>query len=366
MNITIWDLDYYYADDKTNIKNSDIMRLSSYYKQQGDAVNFVLKEADIWRPADIIYIFKENSKTKNPPFEFYTNSKVKWGGKANKARINWKMSAAMLGCRPDYLLYPNLETNYERAEHIRLYTKYGEPLALTQEYKNSFKKKMCIVDDEAIWITSSKNIIWGLQILQTVKNLSFFEPIRVDILMSDKEIKEQFFKLKLSRLSKINTAPLTLQTVEKGIDFVLEFQKHFPRTPIKLAVKIDWNAHKDSFLKAYRDYLELTRLIVLSRQKGVRLEVAPMERRLDTPYFHLFEEITNYAQKPHQSWYDYLYWRYPRCNINIPATWSEPYRDLVRQTYENHTFFLIKWKDKKTSETEIPWTLLEKEFKYGI
>lgn len=302
------------------MNNSDIMRLSSYYKQQGDVVNFVLKEADIWRPADIIYIFKENSKTKNPPFEFYTNSKVKWGGKANKARINWKMTEAMLGCRPDYLLYPNIDTKYERAEHIRLYNKYGEPLPITQEYKNSFKKKMCIVDDEAIWTTSSEKTIWGLKLLQGVKNLSFLEPIRVDILMADEEVKKNFFQLKLSRTSKINTAPLPLEAVEKGIEFVLQFQQHFPYTPIKLAVKMDWNSHKNSFLKAYRDYLELIRLIILSRQKGVRLEIVPMDRRLDTPYYHLFEEITNYTKDPRHSWFEYLRWHYPKCNINIPAT----------------------------------------------
>lgn len=54
------------------------MKISSYHKQLGDKVNFVIREVDINRPFDIYYIIKENSKTPNPPFEFFTNSKVKW------------------------------------------------------------------------------------------------------------------------------------------------------------------------------------------------------------------------------------------------------------------------------------------------
>ena len=54
------------------------MRISSYHKQCGDTVNFVLKEDDIHRPYDLYYIIKENIKTPNPPVEFFINSKVRW------------------------------------------------------------------------------------------------------------------------------------------------------------------------------------------------------------------------------------------------------------------------------------------------
>ena len=63
------------------------MRISSYHKQCGDTVNFVLKEDDIHRPYDLYYIIKENTKTPNPPVEFFINTKVRWWGSAVKARI---------------------------------------------------------------------------------------------------------------------------------------------------------------------------------------------------------------------------------------------------------------------------------------
>ena len=53
------------------------MKISSYHKQLGDAVNFVMKPDDIYRPYDIYYIIKEKNDTPNPPYDFYTNGRVK-------------------------------------------------------------------------------------------------------------------------------------------------------------------------------------------------------------------------------------------------------------------------------------------------
>ena len=49
--------------------NPDVQKISSYHKQKGDNVNFVLQQYDINRPYDIYYIIKENKKTPNPPLE---------------------------------------------------------------------------------------------------------------------------------------------------------------------------------------------------------------------------------------------------------------------------------------------------------
>lgn len=87
------------------------MKIASYHKQCGDQINFVLKKDDIYRPYDIYYIIKENETTPNAPFEFYTNGAVRWWGKAYKRKINWRMPDAMLACRPDYLLYPEKNTD---------------------------------------------------------------------------------------------------------------------------------------------------------------------------------------------------------------------------------------------------------------
>lgn len=124
------------------------MKISSYHKQLGDTINFVTTADDIRRQYDLYYIIKENRKTPNPPLDFFTNSKVRWWGDAYRVRVKWRMSDAMLGCRPDYLLYPEYNTSLERAEHIRLFNSDGKLLTLTQDYRNTFKRKRTIVTDK--------------------------------------------------------------------------------------------------------------------------------------------------------------------------------------------------------------------------
>lgn len=124
------------------------MKISSYHKQLGDTINFVTAQDDIRRPYDLYYIIKENSKTPNPPLDFFTNRKIRWWGNAYRVRVNWKMSDAMLGCRPDYLLYPEYNTQLERAEHVRFFNNNGVLLPVYQDYTNSLKKKKVIVTDK--------------------------------------------------------------------------------------------------------------------------------------------------------------------------------------------------------------------------
>ena len=66
------------------------------------------------------------------------------------------------------------------------------------------------------------------------------------------------------------------------------------------------------------------------------------------------------------SWFQYLLLTHPKCNAALPSTWDDGFRDLLRQTYQNKELLLTIWKDKKQSENEIPWILLDEEFKYGI
>lgn len=53
----------------------------------------------------------------------------------------------MLGCRPDYLLYPERNTKIERGEHIRLFNNNAELLPQVQEWRNTFTNKYAIVTD---------------------------------------------------------------------------------------------------------------------------------------------------------------------------------------------------------------------------
>lgn len=124
------------------------MRISSYHKQLGDQINFVEKEDDIRRPYDLYYVIKEKQSTPNPPMDFYTNSKVRWWGEANRARLNWKMDRVMMGCRPDYLLYPEKNTDLERSEYLRLFDNAAKLLPITQDARNTYKRKHTYVSDK--------------------------------------------------------------------------------------------------------------------------------------------------------------------------------------------------------------------------
>ena len=104
----------------------------------------------------------------------------------------------MLGCRPDYLLYPEKNTKIERAEQIRLLDNSGNLLPITQDWHNSFKNKKVIVTDAGLWTTSPKNTITALKQLAEIKNLYFLEPIWLERLTSDEEVMNQFLKLEMS------------------------------------------------------------------------------------------------------------------------------------------------------------------------
>lgn len=367
MQITIWDLDYYYSKTKVNCFNVDAMKISSFHRQKGDSVNFVQTEFDIHRPYDIYYIIKEKEKTPNPPIEFFTDRKVRWWGDAFRVRVNWRPSAAMLGCAPDYLLYPEKNTTLERAEYIRLFDNRGKLLPITQNYRNSFKNKITIDTDFYFWESDKKSILIALDMLKDVKNVSFLNPIRLDLLLCDKDIKEAFLQLKLTRKSVITFSDITFSLVDEVIDFILLLQEKNKNVSINsVFLTYDANAHWDNRENALKDFEEIKKALVKGHQTGVNIKLKPM-RRLESPYFYLFEQISNWScMQEHISWFQYLLRQYPYCDIGRPATWHEVFRDLIRQTYTDKEFFLTIWKNKKQSENEVPWKILEKEFENGL
>lgn len=368
MRITIWDLDYYYAKEKKNCFNTDVMKIASFHKQKGDQVNFVLKEDDIRRPYDLYYIIKEKSKTPNPPMDFYTNSKVRWWGNANRARINWKMDKVMLGCRPDYLLYPEKNTRQERAEYIQLFDNTAHLIPITQNYTNSFKDKNTVVVDKYMWQASKKSLLTALDLLKEVKNVSFLQPIRLDLILRDKDIRNKIFELKLTNRSVLKSHPINFDLVDNAICFVNDIKNKFGNVSVnEIIVNYDTELHWTNITFAIKDFENMKSAIVRGRKAGVRIIAAPLKQRIDTPYFHIFEELNKWTSMQETlSWCEYIQRVHPFCDINRPETWNDGFRDLLRQTYIDKEFFLTKWKDKTTSENEVPWNLLDKEFQYGI
>lgn len=375
--VSIWDLDYYHNPNKKNCFNADVMKISSYHKQMGDIVTFVTSENDIRRPFDIYYIVKENSTTPNPPGDFFVNSKIKWWGKAYKARVNWKMNDAMLACRPDYLIYPERNTKLERAEHVRLFNNDSQPLPLLQDWRNTFKNKHTLITDTTMWFADKNHIIDALKRLQEVKKVSFLEPIWLQKIIYDKDIRSEFLKLHFTSGSKLTWTLAALDDVDATIEFVQAFKEKFPRVSAGEIV-VDYqnkkHSHWESVTYAQEDFAAIKKMICRCKTLGVQLIVKMPTERFDTPYFFVFEELSTWTHKAFKkSWLEYLTSRFQKNGYmlsveywNHPEAWNVLFRDLLRQTWFDKEFLLHRWKSDFVSENDIPWQLWEKEFKIGL
>lgn len=370
MRVSIWDLDYYYAKSKKNCFNPDAMRISSYHKQMGDQINFVTSEYDIRRPYDIYYVIKEKQKTPNPPGDFFLNPNVRFLGQAYHIRA-WKMPDVMMAVRPDYLLYPEKNTHIEKSEYLQLFNSKSELLPRIQDYSNTFKgKKRVILTDKYIWFANKKSLIQAFKVLTEVKNLSFSEPIWIQKLYHDEELKNEFFKLKLTPGAHLEWRTVNIEDFDIAFQFLLDVHKNWPDVAVgDLKVKLTKINHWDSWLDAYRDFVLIKTIILRGKREGIQIKIEPLKQRLETPYFLLFEEISNWTQsaRGNLSWLEYLMGKHKMYGkLNKPEVWPEVFRDLLRQTYEDKEFLLLRRKDNYMNENEIPWELWKEEFKYGI
>ena len=377
--VSIWDLDYYHASDKTNCFNTDVMKISSYHKQLGDSINFVVKQDDIFRPFDIYYIIREKESTPLPPKEFFLNRKVKWWGKAFKTRAKWKMSDQMLGCRPDYLLYPERDTKIERSEYIRLFNNDAKLLEWTQDWTNTFKNKYAIITDEHMWDSDINSLLIALDRLKEVKNISFLEPISLQKLLSNEELKNKFLNLNFVSGSKVTWKSISLSRYEETVSFIKTFKKTQPGVKIN-ALIIDYHnyslSHWDNIENARYELSLIQDLICRCKKEEVLIEInTPIEDRLTySPYFFIFEEISNWTSKMFKkSWLEYLSIRFAaNRTVDMVDYWSSPdlwhtnFRDLLRQTWINKDFLLTRWGSDQISYIDVPWQMWENEFKYGI
>ena len=371
MRITIWDLDYYYNKERNSF-NADVMKIAGYHKQKGDVINFVLCKDDIYRPYDVYYIIKENSKTPNPPKDFFVNSKVKWYGKAFKARRNLWMSDEMIAARPDYLLYPNYAEKEHPYAQLRLFNDKAQLLNAVQDWTNTLSN-IVMVTDTTMWYSDKKSIITALKVLQKMEKVAFLEPIWLQKLVSDKDIKEEFMKLKLSSTYKIIWQRINISQFKESLEFLQEFKKTYPKIG-GAEILIDWRrkdaSHWDNKENALVDFQMAKNTIDIAKSAGIKAVIMMPKNRLDTPYFFLFEVLNEWTSKfPHLSWIEFLIKKYGYNKTDTlyhPSDWSELFRDLLRQTWRDKTLMLHRWLDNYVSENEIPWTILESEFEYGI
>lgn len=382
MRVTIWDLDYYYAKEKVNILNPDVMKISSYHKQRGDVVTFVENEFDIRRSFDLYYIIKEDDKTPNPPMDFFTNRKVRWWGRGFKGRINWKMEYAMMACRPDYLLYPEKNTALERAEYVRFFDDEGGLLPFLQDWHNTFKNKKIIVTDKFMWggkKFDKQSRIEVLKVLQTMKNVMFLESILIQNIIYDKDIIDEFLKIKFSRGTIFSWSAVKIQDIDAAIEFMQALIKANPKVKIEPIV-FDYTGqnkfeHWIDKEFAFKDFETIRNVICKGKKMNVPIKIIMPACRFNTPYFELFEELSRWTDRAfNMDWISYLskiysgkknaaewedYWTHPR-------KWHEVYRDLLLQTYKYREFITHQMGDSYLSEVKVPWTLWEEEFKFNL
>ena len=377
MRVTIWDLDYFHAKEKVNCFNPDVMKISSYHKQLGDTINFVKTQDDVRRPYDLYYVIKENNKTPNPPLDFFTNKKIRWWGNAYRTKVNWKMTDAILGCRPDYLLYPEYNTNLERAEHIRFFNNKAQLLKLTQDYHNTFKTKRLIITDKYMWYADKKDIIIVLKSLEDTKNLYFLKPIHLQKILDDEELKKQFLKLHYTPGANFKWLRIKQESFQTALDFLLELKRLNPETKVGHLI-IDYSEDKASHWicreKALEDFNKIKKMIITGKKNRIRVKIM-MPRQFETPYSYIFSVISEWTLTPSykHSWIEFITAKFTGARNedaaiywNRPHEWHDAFRDLLRHTYTDPEFLLWQWDNKKRSENDIPWKLLEEEFKYGI
>jgi hypothetical protein len=381
MFVTIWDLDWYYAKDKTNVYNTDAMLLSSYHKQLGDKVNFVRTAYDIKRPYNIYYIIKEKTETPNPPIEFLVDRSIRWLGACSLGKKQYKMPSEVYACRPDYLLYPQKNTREERSDYLHLFDDNGKLLQKTQDVENSFKNKYVIVVDKDFWSASEQDLLKALEILQSYNRISFQYPIRLQRLFQKAALQAAFLKLNFTSGSKLTWEEIPLNWGEEAIKFCTQCKQTWSNTKVG-PLSITYAVPFKELSKQWALFLSLCDLILKGKQSKILVKILYPDnyqiniQQLAAPY--MFQELAAFcercAEKPQLSWLEYLCYKYGRAisrdecfvYLNNPQNWHPEFRDLVRQTYQQKDFFLLRWGEEYFDQGYIAWSELEREFCYGL
>ena len=370
MNIMIWDIEWYYAADKTNLINVDAMKISSYHKQRGDNVYLVKSKFDIKREWDIMYICKENMDRPTPPLSLTLNNP-----KIIKIGNGWKksdsLSKIVAACRPDYLLYPNMQkqnnTAIERSEYWRFLDDEGNLLPLIQDASRQEKKNFVVVSDKNLW---SKNEEIILQVLKKIQDLgkyvSFLEPISIEKLLSNKILTQQFLELKFKQNNNIRWTELNLDNIDSFIYFYQEFKREH-----KNIIFQPLEINLDNF--TIEKILEYTNMIARCFLCGLPITIKCNKNKKYPQIVNILSDYINSGKK--LSWLEYITYRYHK-NIKdnssavklwlSPNKWNSNFRELLRLTYKNISFLCIRPNKTFLNKNDIPFNTFEKTFKYNI
>ena len=277
----------------------------------------------------------------------------------------------MASCRPDYLLYPNMQrhnnTAYERSEFWRFLDQNGKMLPLIQDASRNEKKNFAIAADKYLWNYDEKIILEVLQKLEGLnKYVSFLEPISIEKLLSNETLRQEFLKLKIKQNNNIRWTALKPTNVQLFIDFYKEFKKLHP-TVIFAPLTINAGEIDSTNLSQYLSIIEQC------FSNGIAVVVDCSEYMQYPNYVRVLADFTK--DNRHLSWLEYITYRY-HSNVKTVTNavklwlsvnkWNSTFRELIRLTYINPEFCCIRNNKTMLNSQDVPWHYFAKVFKYNI
>lgn len=362
MVIMLWDLDWYFSKDKTNMINMDVMQVSSYHKQQNHSVYMVLSKFDIKRNWDYMYIFKNNKEVPLPPLSFMLDNQRK----IRKIGAAWndpfELSQIVAACRPDYFIYPNMlkytATPYEKSEFWRFLDNNGNFIQLIQDASRKEKGNFVVIADSKLWEKDVEIILKVLEKGRLLnKNVSFLEPISIEKLTSDKRLTNKFFELKFMNKNNIRFCDITKYNVKKFVQFYIDFKKLY-KTVVFEPIEIDAAKNIDDCIE----------IVTECFKNNIPIRIISSQKTL------LLQTLCDFSESKNKSWLEYITEKFHRVNNHLakiklwltPSKWNSNFRILLSQTYKNKTFCCLRPNGTSLDEKDIPWNEFLKTFKYEI
>lgn len=345
MRVTIWDMDFYHK--KSFLPNPKAMKISSFHKQQGDLINFVGDETEIFLSYDLYYVIRENETTPRAPGKLVNNPKVRLLGHPMRFFDNyWDIDEIIAAVRPDYLLYPEVETRaaYYNAHVVQFYHN-GKKLPLIQPFENIEKhhRKTLVIDTEKdFWGASEKDLISTLTELLSYKNIAFKHGIPLKRIMENPEIRKLFISLDWSPGTVFNFRNNYGQSINHAayvFEFISEAKKiskgvRFTNVPF-MAVTLD---HRVSRENAFFDMERCFQIMDLAKRKQIPIKIVSPRNRFKSPfwyYFETFEVLTTYFET-----LSYVEYMARSASIKAGLKWFEALNDSTKWSTPNINYLL--------------------------
>lgn len=299
MKVTIWDMDFY--NKKSFLPNPLLMKISSFHKQQGDLVNFVEDEHQIYMSYDIYYLVREKDSTPKPPGRLLDDKKVRLIGRGMRfLGETWSPPEIVSAVRPDYQLYPEKERDAYYNANVVQFFHNGKRLALKQPFENvtKFHKKTLVVDKD-FWSASYEDIILCLQELENYKNVAFLHPIDLKKILKNSIVSDLFSKLKYSPGTIFRFRNNYGQEYDDAIVIFELIQKmkesnngvRFSNIPFKAVTADHWEDRE----LAMRDLERCLRIADAAKESKIHIRIISPDNRFESPYWYYFETLEHWT-----------------------------------------------------------------------